>query len=92
MGGGREDGQLAEFAIQPFSSWKEVYQDMDTWERFPLEEKPKRDSKKLENLHLCLSSIIEIFCILFLDIFEVYSRVSLLAKNNIQLWICQKVA
>lgn len=55
------------------------------WEGLPLEEKPKRDSKKLKNLHLCLSSFIEIFCILFLDILKVYSRVILLAKNNMQL-------
>lgn len=84
MGNGREDGQLAELSIQPFSSWKEVSQDLDTWEGLPLEEKPKRDSKKLKNLRLCLSSFFEIFYILFLDIFEVYSRVSLLAKNNMQ--------
>lgn len=91
MGGGRKDGQRIELGIQPLSLCKEVSQDLDTWREILLEEKPKGDSKKHGNPHLCSSRFIEMFCILFLDTFKVYSGVSLVVKNSMQFWIWRKV-
>ena len=83
--GGRsvgEEGHRVELGVQPSSLWKEVSQDLCTWKRILLEEKPKRDSKKQENPLSCSSSCVETFCISCLDTFKVYGRVSLVAKNS----------
>ena len=81
-----EGGRRVELGVQPSSLWEEVYQDLHTWKGILLEEKPKRDSKKQENSLSCSSGLVEIFCILFLDTFKVDIRVSLVAKNSIQLF------
>lgn len=86
MGIGRGERHQVELGIQPSSLWKEVSQDVYPWEGILLEEKPKRDPKKQEDPHPCSSSLIEMFCILFLDTFSVSSRVSLVAKNSLKLF------
>lgn len=91
MGDGREDGLRAELGIQPSSLWTEVAQDLDIWEGILLRVKQKSNSKKHEHFHLRSSSFIEMFYIFFLDTFKVYRRISVVAKNSMQLWIWPKV-
>lgn len=90
VGEGREDEQRVELGIQPFSVKRNI-SGRGHKERNSTGRETEERFQEACKAHLCSRSFIEMFCILFLDTFKVYSTVSLVVKNSMQLWIWLKV-
>lgn len=86
VGEGRGDGQRVELGIQLFSMERNI-SGCGHKERNSTGRETEERFQEACKAHLRSSSFIEMFCILFLDTFKVYSVESLVAKNSMQLWI-----